>query len=330
MPHITVHFLVARNALRAWRQTPTDAPFDFNDPALINAYYHGALAPDMGYFPGGCEHMSNLAHESCSADLNRVLLRTAPTDTARAFCIGWLTHILADAALHPLINRAADALLRRQGDGEPATASARRVAHVRVELGLDAAFLACAGDVALIRVVPWFDAVAVEHIRSAFGFVYGHEVDGAQLLRSHRAVARLASAWLSLERIVAGNFARMRTGSFARRARALTRASILYAVRSPAMSCGALGFLTPVQPSPWLMRQAQTSVAGVGAVLRAPPDLVLATLPNVNLDAGVERPATSPVGPASSNRRMFVTFPLQNHRHMFVTFPLQNLSIAET
>ncbi len=322
MPHITIHFLIARNALRAWRKDPADAPFDLNDRSLINAFYHGALGPDMGYFPGGCEHMSNLLHESRASDMNRVLLRSATTERDRAYAFGWLTHILADAALHPIINQSADALLRRQG-GNPNDALARRIAHVRVELGLDAAFLACARDISLIRIVPCFDEAAVEHVRTAFNGVYSHTVDRTQIMRSHHAAAFLASAWLFLERIVGRNFARMRAGPLARRARAITRASILYALRSPSLNCSALGFVTPVQPTPWMLRQAEAAVSNVGDVLRAPALLVLETLPNVNLDTGVERLSA---GRAPIARRR----PLRSNRDAFVTFSLQNLSVAET
>src|SRR5688500_10717869 len=111
MPLPSVHFLLARIPLRRWSLLPTQAPFDAADPEARNAYFHGALGPDMGIFPGGEPILSELAHHVQAKELMRTLAVTARTDVQRAFACGWATHLLADEVLHPEIDRIAAPLL---------------------------------------------------------------------------------------------------------------------------------------------------------------------------------------------------------------------------
>ena len=67
MPGVAVHFVLADRVLSRWRGDGVEGasslpPFDVSDPASLNAFYHGAVGPDLGYFPGGHRLLSDLAH----------------------------------------------------------------------------------------------------------------------------------------------------------------------------------------------------------------------------------------------------------------------------
>src|SRR5688500_15063891 len=115
MPGITLHFLLANRVLDRWRsagpgsaggKSPDErAPFDPHCPRDCNAFLHGALGPDFGYMPGGHRLLSELAHRVRTGELAGRLIRSARTSLERAFAWGWLTHVLADRQIHPLIGR---------------------------------------------------------------------------------------------------------------------------------------------------------------------------------------------------------------------------------
>jgi hypothetical protein len=141
MPGVALHFVLADRVLNRWR---TDhgaeaPPFDVADPSVLNAFYHGAVGPDLGYFPGGYQVLSDLAHCVRPAHLVRQLLCFARTDRQRAFALGWMTHVLADQTIHPVIGRAVGELLHGRRD-RFVDGSAHPIAHLRVENGLDAWF----------------------------------------------------------------------------------------------------------------------------------------------------------------------------------------------
>ncbi len=54
----------------------------------------------------------------------------------RGFAWGWLTHVAADVAIHPVVNDCARRVVAALG-GNPADALELAVAHSRLELGLD-------------------------------------------------------------------------------------------------------------------------------------------------------------------------------------------------
>lgn len=49
MPCATVHLLTAGRALDSWRAQPARAPFDPGEPALVQDFLAGAMAPDAGF-----------------------------------------------------------------------------------------------------------------------------------------------------------------------------------------------------------------------------------------------------------------------------------------
>jgi hypothetical protein len=140
MPSVSLHLVLADRVLEGWTTNPRAAPFDPDDPAAVNAFYQGALGPDLGYFPGGYRLLSDLAHRVRSAVLSRFLVVSARAAAERAFSWGWVAHFLADRAIHPLVGRGVGEFVHgdrtRFVDGfeEPA-------AHVRVETGLDVLYM---------------------------------------------------------------------------------------------------------------------------------------------------------------------------------------------
>ncbi len=98
----------------------------------------GAVAPDLGLFPGGPRRMSELVHGGPGCAFARRLWNARQTAAERAFAAGWLLHLRADAATHPWIERRAAALATRGGARAPL---AVELAHLRVEWGCDCRLL---------------------------------------------------------------------------------------------------------------------------------------------------------------------------------------------
>src|SRR4051812_43716256 len=59
--------------------------------------YGGALAQDMGYYPGGSRALSDLMHYVRSGDFVRALAEEAHDPGEYAFALGALAHYLGDA-----------------------------------------------------------------------------------------------------------------------------------------------------------------------------------------------------------------------------------------
>ena len=103
MPSVSLHLVLADRVLAELRRGARTAPFPPAAPECVNAFYPGALGPDLGYMPGGHRPLSELAHRVRTADLARALVETARSPVERAFSWGWVTHVLADVAVHPLV-----------------------------------------------------------------------------------------------------------------------------------------------------------------------------------------------------------------------------------
>jgi len=136
------------------------------------------------------ETWSDLAHYVRSADLARALVDRAEAPIDVAFAWGWVTHHLGDTLIHPLVNRGAGALVH--GDRErPLSFEDDPIAHIRVEIGLDAAFRRRPLDITPVRLRRLDSDRWIDLLRAAYREVYGLEVDPAALDRADRAVVRL-------------------------------------------------------------------------------------------------------------------------------------------
>jgi hypothetical protein len=102
--------------------------------------YGGALAQDMGYYPGGSRALGDLTHYVRSADFVRALADESGDADDYAFALGALAHFLGDGEGHPLgVNRVVPLTfpkLRRKF-GDLVTYDQDPKAHLRVEFGFD-------------------------------------------------------------------------------------------------------------------------------------------------------------------------------------------------
>jgi hypothetical protein len=276
MPGVTLHLHLAERTLRHWSRQRA-APFPLGDQRAVDAFRQGAFGPDLGYFPGGPRALSDLAHAHRTADLCRTLVRLARTPVERAFAWGWVGHVLADLAVHPLLGCAVGELVHGtaarfvDGDRNPA-------AHGRVEAGLDAVYAARHPELRGGPSAAAFDEGSIGYLARAYGDTHGIELDPSALLRAHRAAMRRAAQGLALAALTARVVAArptLRTGQGEGRLRRRIAASSL-----------ALAYLLPVTPPLWLL-------AAVRSVARAFPRTLTeacrsgaAQLENRNLDTG--------------------------------------------
>jgi len=289
VPSYALHFQLAQGVLERW---PEPGSLVIGEPAVHNAFLTGSLGPDMGYYPGGDGFLSDLAHYVSSAELTRNLLRLAATEVERAYAWGWVTHLLADIAVHPLVNRGAGELVH--GDrGRPLTFVEDTSAHVRVEVGLDAVFYDSRPGARGVRLKPAFDDASVSFLERAFAATYGVPFPAESLLASHRAVVRYVPFLARLNRVMG----RRHRG---RLPRPLDLPLYLLGVLPARWATGWLAagsqpynFTHTVAPGPWL-------VEAVDQVARRFPRLFarhhrdsLATLADHNLDTGQVEPDPS-------------------------------------
>jgi hypothetical protein len=252
MPGITLHFVLAKRVLDRWRSTGETAPFDVHCPRDCNAFLHGALGPDFGYMPGGHRVLSELAHGVRTGELSGRLIGTARTSLERAFAWGWLTHILADRQIHPLIGLGVGELVH--GCRRTFVAGSDDLYHhVRVETGVDCAYALRDAAARSVRLQPAFDDVSVSFLAHAYAATYGFRPAHRTLLRSHRCVGlRVGQALASIRLVAASMSDWSPTGALhwtlrmARRMRLLAPVSIAY--------------LTPARPSPWLLRAIDDAI----------------------------------------------------------------------
>jgi hypothetical protein len=102
--------------------------------------YGGALAQDMGYYPGGSTALGDLMHYVRSGDFVTALADEARDANEYAFALGALAHYLGDSEGHPLgVNRVVPItfpkLKKRYGDVVTYVQDPK--AHLRVEFGFD-------------------------------------------------------------------------------------------------------------------------------------------------------------------------------------------------
>ena len=285
MPSVTLHLVLADRVLERWLDTPQEAPFDPNHPSNTNAFFQGAFGPDLGYFPGGYPLLSELSHFVQSGDLARALLHRAHTPAERAFAWGWVTHVLADQQVHPLVGRAVGEFL--YGDRNLFADGARHpAAHVQVETGLDAFFSGMFPNVRGRRMAPVFDVESIGFLQGAYRDVYGITVDSSVFLASHLAVARKSCQGLMTIGVLSAASTVHSDSAPGASARWLARKVLAIVKLGLGRHPLAKAFLSPTPPAEWL-------IEGVEKVLEGFPDAFdqhyrtgLRELENFNLDTG--------------------------------------------
>ncbi|MFQ5524612.1 MAG: zinc dependent phospholipase C family protein [Acidimicrobiia bacterium] len=295
MPSHLVHIQLTQTLL----DSPRHRPRWVGDEEALNALYHGALGPDMGYFPGVDPLLSGLAHYVCPVRLARALLDRASTPVEEAYAWGWLTHVLADAQVHQHVNRVAGLIDHGSAD-LPSTPSDSVAAHVMVEVGLDAQRMVEHPGSERIRLRPVFDRSGIGFIAGAYAETYDLEFEPSTLLAAHLAVVRYQPIlfrflWL-MGRRQAGRYGvvdlaflpalmavRASTAVFARR-------SLLY------------GATHPLPPPEWFLAQVEEVFGSFAAVFYSHLAEGLAALPELNLDTGEPEDPDHPYPPAEEAR----------------------------
>ncbi len=284
MPNVTVHLWLAERTLEAWAMAPASAPFPLEDPFLIQGFQQGALAPDLGYFPGGRPFLSDLAHCVRTGQLARAVLRNARTDLERAYAWGWVTHVLADRLLHPAVGRGVGELIL--GDRHRMISGDENLpAHVRVEIGLDAWVSARQPHLVRTPLSPVFHGGSVGFLARAYAETYRLAIDETLLLTGYLGTLRMGERALRSIAVLGGG-RDVVDGAIGPASRTLGAVAGWLGRRQGVPGSLLLSYLSPVPPSPWLQ-------AEVLEVARVFPRQVLeiqgdpeSGLPDVNLDTG--------------------------------------------
>jgi hypothetical protein len=238
----------------------------------------GTLAPDMGYVPGGDRFLSDLAHYIRSGQLARNLASAAQGDAGRAFARGWATHVLADVAIHPLINQAAAVLVHGRPD-PPLTFADDAIAHIRVEQGLDVTIAAghdCGG---------WFELQAaardplLAQLQAGFHATYGFVPSRRRLKQSLGTLRWFAGQWKRFCRVAALDLGR--TGAVSHSLFAVARGLSRWAPRSQMLALTRL-----VRPSEGLLVNVGRIIDSLPAEFAAHEARAWRELLDYNLDTG--------------------------------------------
>ncbi len=106
---------------------------------LLPCFLAGAIAPDLGFFPGGPVDFSTWVHEEPTGDLVRALAAEARSPAERALATGWGLHVVTDQIVHGWVDDQVDRLFagpQAPPDGD------RDLWHMRLEWGIDCQLLA--------------------------------------------------------------------------------------------------------------------------------------------------------------------------------------------
>lgn len=259
MPNAALHFLLARQVLDGWMSEPIRAPFA-PSAATRNAFLHGAIGPDMGFFPGADPLLSHLAHHVRTGALCRALVHQARTDEEQAFAWGWVTHVLADVAVHPLVNEACGELLAGRRD-VPLWGPEVAATHTALEIGLDAVFQARHGGRMEGALRPAFTPHGMRFIARAYRRTYGAAPSPRALFEAHRRVCRLSGP-LGVLRRFAVYALDPRPGALRSTGRAAAAAPLAAVSRCLPPGSAARGLFSPVRPPAWLVAEVEEIVAG--------------------------------------------------------------------
>lgn len=275
MPQPALHLLLARQALERWRASAS-TPFDVTSDEAVNAFLHGSLGPDMGNFPGGSTRLAHVVHTCRTGDLQRRLFQTAATDAERAYAAGWLSHILADVLIHPLVNDAAARIAINGTSGI--------VEHVRVEVGLDVWFCSQHPSLLGVRLRPAFDRAGYRFLGTALNQILTAAVTPAQLVQMERGLMLFSHAALHFATTVARRLCweespaeQVPLGSAV-----LWHAASALSPRNSVVNA----YLNPLEPDSDLVHSVQDAIARFDALFDAALADDARHLPNFNLEDG--------------------------------------------
>ncbi|HEX6133570.1 MAG TPA: zinc dependent phospholipase C family protein [Longimicrobiales bacterium] len=274
MPQPGLHLLLARRTLERWR-TRSTAPFDTEHGDAENAFLHGSLAPDMGNFPGGSRALARAVHTRRTGQVARALLRTAGTDAELAFAWGWVTHVIADALIHPLINDAA----ARRAPGAPVTIAE----HVRVEVGVDVWFCWQHAALSGVRLRPAFDRTTYQFLARALNPVLDTPLTTAQLARMEKGLILFSHGALHFATSIARHiWWRDAVAEIPLASSALWHTASRLSPRDSVVNA----YLTPHVPEPRLVRAVQSALVSYEDMMDGVVADDAESLPDYNLEDG--------------------------------------------
>ena len=281
MPGVALHLEVATSALDALMGSTRDLPFDPTSDVHLNAYYHGAIGPDLGYFPGCYRTLSDLSHCVRTGLLTKTILRLAQTPEQKAFAWGWLTHVLADRHVHPLIGRGVGEIVEGcrhtfvDGSSHP-------LEHLQIEMGVDAWFAVRSETIRDVRLAPAFDDRTIGFLARAYAATYGVAIPTSRFLASHRHAGLRASQGLASIGWIGALMEEDEASVLLWSVRWLLKR----AYSAAPLRGVSLAYLNPVRPSAWLLDEVRETIAGL-------PDTIIcewisgaASLEDRNLDTG--------------------------------------------
>jgi hypothetical protein len=278
MPQPALHMLLASATLRHWRREPAVAPFPARSAAAANGFLLGSLGPDLGLFPGGAAELSVIAHSGRTGELVRTLFRRAADDTQRAFCWGWLSHALADVAIHPLVNRAAAA------DADPGGTHSL-ADHVRNEVGLDAWYGWRHPVLRRLRLRPAFAASNLAFLARALHDTHGYHVTTGQLVRMQSGALRFTQLALHFAVRAARELCwKQGRGDVG----APPATALVWRIASVVSARDSLvhAYLNPTRPAAWLRAGVGDVMRGFNAEMDGWVGRGIDTLPDYNLEDG--------------------------------------------
>jgi hypothetical protein len=202
--------------------------------------------------PGGHRVLSEMAHRVRTGELSSRLIQSARTSLERAFAWGWLTHVLADRQVHPLIGLGVGELTR--GCRRTFVAGSTDLdSHVRVETGVDCVYALRDSDARAVRLRPAFDEMSINFLAHAYAATYGFTPAKASLLRSHHCVGLRVRQALTSIRAVASLMDRTV-------ATPLLSAALRAACRMRVIAPVSVAYMSPVRPSAWLMQAIDEAI----------------------------------------------------------------------
>lgn len=292
MPCATLHMIVAARVLEDWRKAPCRAPVAMDRPGTVEAFLHGAMAPDMGFIPGSDRLVSEAAHYLRPGDLTRRLVEGAQGPLEEAFAWGWANHVLVDMEVHPVVGRAVGE--RLYGDPDLRVDALEDVTtHVSLEVGLDVALLRTERLVAPPPARSLFrDPGATRHLGRALAETYGMDWSAESLLRSHRRAVGLTRWWpraLALLPLAApgGGAGDVPERVFRTRDRRRTRGAVFRVLaRLAGSESAARGFFSPEAPRPWFLDEVRGRIEACVETFQEWVDTGLEPLGNPNLETG--------------------------------------------
>lgn len=301
MPCATIHMFTAGRVLETWRSSPSAAPFDSSSPDLVERFLQGAMGPDLGFCPGVDRFVSELAHYVRTGDLARALFERASTPGQLAYALGWATHVLTDAEIHPLVGRVVGE--RLSGDRtRRVNASEDEATHTAVEVGLDLHFHRKHPDLPRPPFAPALDPAGAAFLARALRGTYDLRWNVRWLARAQRRAGLAMASWPHVLDVVGA--AGGSQGSAALR-RWLGRAAV--ALTTPLARAGTslAGILRPLSPPGWMVEEVERCGVRFARRFQAHVEGGLARLPNRNLETGDEEAlVTDHPGSLRTTRRL--------------------------